>query len=661
MASELLAAKLREGELAIQERDALRRQLARFVAMAPAVLMTMRMRTDGSLSVPTATSRIEEIFGLRPEEILSDASPMFARIHRDDVERVAAAIRSSADTGSAWVDEFRVNHPVRKEIWVEGHAAPERERDGSVLWSGFLRDVTERRQELENALRAQHELRDSEARFRQLTDTIREVFWLTDVTGMIVLYVSPAYEAIWGRSCASLYENPMQWIEAIHPEDRERVKQSFLTQANAGGYAEEFRLVRLDGTVRWVRDVALPVRDEAGKVIRIAGIAEDITDRRRLEAQLLQTQKMEGIGRLAGGVAHDFNNILTVVGGCTSELAGLVGHGQARELLLEINAAVDRASSLTRQLLAFSRQQVVELKAIELNTVVKDAERMLGRLLGEDITLHVRLGAELGRVKADATYLTQVLMNLTVNARDALPKGGHLSIETRNVSLDRAFCERHPGAEPGAYVLLAVADNGSGMSDDIKARAFEPFFSTKGVGKGTGLGLSVTHGIIQQFGGLIELSSRVDIGTEIEIYLPTLTEAQTKALSGRAPAPPGKETILLVEDDAGVRRVSVRILKAAGYTVIEARDGVHALEVFAVHKNEIDLMVTDVVMPEMDGRHLAEKVHEQRPELKVLYLSGYTDDAIVRYGISHAEMAFLQKPFSPSGLTDKVRETLDSE
>jgi CheY-like chemotaxis protein len=364
---------------------------------------------------------------------------------------------------------------------------------------------------------------------------------------------------------------------------------------------------------------------------------------------------------LAGGVAHDFNNILTVIGGCTSELAGLVGHGQARELLLELNAAVDRASSLTRQLLAFSRQQVVELKAIDLNAVVRDAERMLGRLLGEDITLHVKLGSDLGRVKADATYLTQVLMNLTVNARDALPKGGHLSIETRNVNVDRAFCAQHPGIEPGPCVLLVVADNGAGMSDEVKARAFEPFFSTKGVGKGTGLGLSVTHGIIQQFGGVIELSSQLQVGTEVAIYFPTLTQEQTKALSGRAPAPPGKETILLVEDDPGVRRVSVRILKAAGYTVIEARDGMHALEVFAAHANEIDLMVTDVVMPEMDGRHLAEKIHAQRPELKVLYLSGYTDDAIVRYGISHAEMAFLQKPFSPSGLTDKVREILDQK
>jgi CheY-like chemotaxis protein len=348
-----------------------------------------------------------------------------------------------------------------------------------------------------------------------------------------------------------------------------------------------------------------------------------------------------------------------VILGCVTDLQTLSPEGKPRELLTEVSDAVERASALTRQLLAFSRQEMLEPRAMDLNSVVLDAERMLGRMLGEDVALRVRLGRDLKRIKADQGSVTQVLFNLAVNARDALPKGGHLAIETRNVILDAAFCARHPGAVPGPHVLLALADNGIGMSDEVKARAFDPFFTTKGVGKGTGLGLSVTHGIVEQCGGHLELSSELNVGTEIEIYFPALLEAPVVVHSTQPAATKGSETIMVVEDDHGVRRVSVRILKGAGYSVIEAESAAQALQLYAKLESPIAMLMTDVVMPEMDGRQLAEALQARQPGLKVLYLSGYTDDAVVRYGVSHAEVEFLQKPFSPASLTAKVRKIFD--
>jgi len=520
-----------------------------------------------------------------------------------------------------------------------------------------VQDVTERRG-------AERALRESDARFRQIADTIEEVFWLTDPTGEQIIYVSPGYERIWGRSCQSVHENPRSWLDAIHPDDRGRVTEAARARLAAGTYDEEYRIVRADGETRWVRDRAFPVRDASGQVVRIAGSAQDITARRQLEAQFRQTQKMESIGQLAGGVAHDFNNLLTVIeGGCEALREQLVPGSEGASLLDEIQEASGRAATLTQQLLAFSRREVVEPRVITLDAIVTGTEKMLRRLLGEDIQLEILPDRAPAPVKVDPGSWTQVVMNLAVNARDAMPRGGKLTLEVGHVVLGEYFVKTRPPLRAGRHAVLVVSDTGQGMTTEVQARIFEPFFTTKGEGKGTGLGLSVVHGIITQSGGYIEVASHPGQGTTFRLYVPTADSVPPPAKAGHGgdPGPgSGAETVLVVEDEDGIRRVVTRALATAGYRVLQARDGVQALEVARDHQGTIDLLLTDVVMPRMDGRTLAETLVAQRPKMRVLYTSGYTDDAVLRYGVQHAEVAFLTKPYTIQALRQRVRELLDT-
>ncbi|HTU23282.1 MAG TPA: HDOD domain-containing protein [Gemmataceae bacterium] len=387
---------------------------------------------------------------------------------------------------------------------------------------------------------------------------------------------------------------------------------------------------------------------------------------RRSEEQLRQAQKMEAIGQLAGGVAHDFNNLLTIISGYSDLLLnGLLGpQDAAREAVLEIRKAAERAATLTRQLLAFSRRQVLTPQVLVLNSVVQDMDKMLRRLICEDIQLTSHLADNLDPVKADPGQIEQVLLNLAVNARDAMPQGGRLTIETANVVLDETYTRSHPGLRPGPFVMLAVTDTGCGMDAATQARIFEPFFTTKGPGKGTGLGLATVYGIVKQSGGSIYVYSEVGHGTSFKVYLPRTDEtlappvrpAESTPLSSRAG---GQETLLIVEDDDSVRALTRTVLRGQSYHVVEAVDADEALRWVEEHTQPIHLLVTDVVMPGMSGRALAERLTALRPELKVLYVSGYTDDAVVRHGLLEAEIAFLQKPFTPASLARKVRELLD--
>jgi signal transduction histidine kinase len=381
---------------------------------------------------------------------------------------------------------------------------------------------------------------------------------------------------------------------------------------------------------------------------------------RRSEEQFRHAQKMEAVGRLAGGVAHDFNNLLTIISGYSDfVLLRTAPDDPMREYVGEIRKAGERAVTLTRQLLAFSRQTVLEPRVLDVNAVVSDVEKMLERLIGEDITLIPVLNPSISRVRVDPGQLEQVLLNLVVNARDAMPQGGTLTIETSNAELTREHCNGRVDVVPGNYVMIAVTDTGCGITGDVLDRIFEPFFTTKGPGTGTGLGLSTVYGIIKQSEGHVGVSSSVGVGTTFRVYLPAVTAGPDVAREPEGGLVGyGTETILLAEDEAEVRRIAKLALEAHGYTVIEAADGQEAIAAAHRHGCPVDLLVTDVVMPHMSGRQLAEVLRERQPGLKVLFMSGYTDDAVVRHGLLHAEVAFLQKPFSPFTLTGKVRELL---
>ncbi|MFO0747615.1 MAG: PAS domain S-box protein [Myxococcota bacterium] len=500
------------------------------------------------------------------------------------------------------------------------------------------------------------EQRRTDERFRQLAETIREVFWLADGEARRFEYVSPAFESIWGRPAAGLYLSRDAWLDTLHAEDRARVRSLTAAQWD-DGFDVEYRIVRPDGSVRWIRDQAFPVRDAAGRVARVAGLTEDVTERRRLEEQLRQTQKLESIGLLAGGIAHDFNNWLTVVAGCSELLLmGLPpGDSETRELLEEIRSAGDGAAALTRQLLAFSRKQVHEPRQIDIVAIVTETERMLRRLLGEDVYLETRLASK-GVVEADPGTVTQVLVNLAVNARDAMPNGGKLLIETRDIVIGSG--EERGKLHAGRWLELSMTDTGHGMPPDVVSRIFEPFFTTKPMGRGTGLGLSVVHGIIDQSRGHIEVGSVPGVGTTFTMYFPIVDDRLRTRPAQRVTESRGSETLLLVEDEALVRRVAERELRRSGFDVLVASDAEEALAIVRA-RPDVAMMVTDVVMPGLDGRQLCEAARRLRPELPVLYTSGYTDDAVVRRGVLSEEVAFLAKPYTPEALVAKVRAVLD--
>jgi PAS domain S-box-containing protein len=519
-------------------------------------------------------------------------------------------------------------------------------------------EATNKRLQADVAARQEAEaaLRESEERFRQLTDSIEDAFWLSDLRGHVI-YASPPCREIWGEAGVMAEGSP--WPAAVHPDDRARVAAT-LAGTEPTRREESFRIVRAGGAVRWIRARTYPVRDASGQVYRVAGVARDITDYRRLEEQLRHGQKMEAIGRLAGGIAHDFNNLLSVILSYTTILIEDLTDPRLREELEQVRLAGERATELTRQLLAFSRQQVLEPMVVDVNQIVGRLKKMLERLLGEHIKLEVVESARESRVFADPGQLEQIVMNLVVNARDAMTQGGRLIIEIAERELLGEAAEQ-AGLEPGRYVVLAVTDTGQGMEAGIRERIFEPFFTTKELGKGTGLGLSTVFGIVEQSQGHIEVTSEPARGTTFRIYLPR-TDRPAEVRTAPRPAPAtlrGTETVLLVEDDDQVRETTGIVLGRSGYRVIEAQNGEEALAVTRRMGGGIHLLVTDVVMPRMNGRELAERLAEVQPALKAIYLSGYTGDAVVHAGAIDPRMTYLQKPVAPELLLRKVREMLD--
>jgi PAS domain S-box-containing protein len=514
-----------------------------------------------------------------------------------------------------------------------------------------------------NRIQAEAALRDSEERFRQLVDNIKEVFWMTDVAKRRMLYVSPAYEQIWGRTRASLYQSPMDWLEAIHPDDQKRVSEAAFSRQSAGTYDEQYRIRRPDGVERWIRDRAFPVRNAAGEVYRLAGVAEDITERRELEERLRQSQKLELLGQLASGVAHDFNNVLAVIQGLASMIKDTDGlDADTIEAADQMVQATERGAGLTRQLLSFSRKQVVQPRELDLNDIVSNLTKMLTRMVGVDVALDIKPGAQLPLVRADMVMMQQVLMNLAVNARDAMPGGGRITIETNSLMLDRGHPDLDPEAPPGRYVCLAVGDTGSGIPENLLPKIFEPFFTTKEPGKGTGLGLATVYGIARQHGGWIKVQSQPGRGTTFRVFLPAIAPAPTGTPQAASPTGPSgrAETILVAEDEAPLRSLVCTVLRRQGYRVLEADSGAAALELWRQHRDHIDLLLTDVMMPGgMSGKELALRLLAEAPKLKVIYNSAYTTEFFDQ-GIEVLEgVNYLQKPFSLVTLVQTVRAALE--
>ena len=516
----------------------------------------------------------------------------------------------------------------------------------------ILRDITGRK-------RMEAEIRESEERYRLLFERNLAGVYRSTPDGRL-LECNRAYARMMGY--ASPAEAMAQPGSAFHPtpEGRERLLERIRQEGSLVNFERAAR--RKDGSLVWVVENVslLPSDEESGEIL--LGTVVDLTERRRLEEQLLQSQKMEAVGRLAGGIAHDFNNLLTAISGYSELLLRELAEGDPRrECAEEIRKAGSRAAALTHQLLAFSRRQVLEPRVLDLNAVISGMERMLRRVIGEDIELITAVQEELWHARADPGQIEQAILNLVVNARDAMPRGGKLTLETANVELDEKFAGRYATVQPGPHVMLAVSDTGIGMDAELQARLFEPFFTTKEHGKGTGLGLSTTYGIVKQSGGSIWVYSEPGHGTTFKIYLPRCQEP----LEELPPAPdtreaaPGTETVLVVEDEPEVRRLVERLLRGKGYRVLSAGSPADAIGLAKGHDAAIDLLLTDVIMPGMNGRELARLLAPARPEMRVLYMSGYADAAMSQQGILPPGTAFVSKPFTPEALARKVREVLD--
>jgi two-component system, cell cycle sensor histidine kinase and response regulator CckA len=729
--------------------------------------------TDTSGIIRYVNRRFTEVTGYTAEEAIG-SKPNLVRSGLNP-RSVFADMWLTIRAGKVWRGELQNRRKNGELYWDSVSISPIRDTNGVVThFLGCQEDVTDRKI-------AEQKIRESEERFRQLAENMREVFFVASGSLREILYISSGYKLIWGRSCQSLYDDPLSFIATIVEEDRERLFAMVATmQRGITPAPMEYRIRRPDGSQRWILVHAAPIKDATGAVYRLTGTASDVTDRhsaeealkesetrfrlltetsfdgivvavngnvreanqgladmfgysieevvgrplldfvdaeshalvkermmhptvgvyecfgrnangkrmvlevaarshtfdgqagrivavrdiserRLLENQFRQAQKMEAVGRLAGGVAHDFNNLLTVIMTYTQMLSEDLDEKDSRRSdLEEIQKASVAAASLTRQLLAFSRQQVVEPRHVQLEDVLTGADKMLRRLIGEDIDLVSSFGSDPCSVLLDPHQLEQVIVNLAVNARDAMPDGGKLTLETAVVDLDEGYARDHWPAVAGRFAMLTVSDTGMGMSEEVRTRIFEPFFTTKEVGKGTGLGLATVYGIVKQSHGFIWVYSEPGHGTAFKLYFPLVTVCE-KGLAAEARKEPvrGSETILLVEDSPVVRAAATRILQRAGYTVIESPTGQAAIDIAAKKHDRIDLLLTDVVMPEMSGREVAEQFIRLRPAAKVLYMSGYTDDAVVRHGILQPGIAYLQKPFTGETLTAKVRAVFD--
>jgi PAS domain S-box-containing protein len=568
-----------------------------------------------------------------------------------DIALLEEQVRQSVATNRRWSGQIALHRRDDTTLPVE-MTITLMPQGGTVC---VARDISER-------LKAVHARTEAEIKYRTLVEQVAAISYIAElgIDGQW-FFVSPQIETILGYSPDEWLSGSREWIRHIPPEDHHIVAAAEEASERGEPFQAEYRIIRKDGKIIWVSDSAVVVRGSDSHPV-MEGLIVDITDRKVLENQLQQSRRMEAVGRLAGGIAHDFNNLLTIIKGYAEMALNRPGISpEYTKDVQQIANAAERAATLIRQLLAFSRRQVLQPKSLDLNYIVESLDKLLNRLMGADIQMRTACSPNIGTVKADPAQIEQVIMNLVVNARDAMPTGGRLTIETANADLDANYARDHVTVKPGPYVMLAVSDTGIGMDSDTQAHIFEPFYTTKGSGRGTGLGLSTVYGIVKQSGGYIWVYSEPGKGTAFKVYLPRVEEpVSTPSVKVEESAHrKGTETILLVEDDGAVRELARTILVAQGYSVLVAESATHAEQLATNGLREIHLLLTDVVMPGVSGRELARRITANHSRTQVLFMSGYTDNVIAHGGVLETGVAFLQKPFTPRALTSKVREVLD--
>jgi PAS domain S-box-containing protein len=595
---------------------------------------------------------VETVFGHKQNRIFPEVQWWYDHIHPEDRERVVAGVHGVLDHGgTSWSDQYRYRRGDGSYANVMDRGYIARDSNGEPLrMIGAMTDVTERSRS-EAAIRFQ----------AQLLNAVQQAVVATDPEGLVIFWNDFA-ERLYGWRPEEAVGKAIQELTPS-PFLREHSADIFERGASGGSWTGEFLVQGKSGKAFPALLTTSPIRDERGTVLGFVLVSIDLSERRALEEQFRQSQKMDAVGRLAGGIAHDFNNLLTVIRLNTEIIMdGFDPTDPRSEDVKQIRSAAERASSLTRQLLAFSRKQILQPRVLDMNSIVSTVEPMLQRLIGEDITIASSCNAR-GYVVADPGQIEQILVNLVVNARDAMPQGGTISIETQNAVLDETYTSEHAPVVPGRYVMLAVGDNGVGMSRDTREHAFDPFFTTKEAGKGTGLGLATVYGIVKQSGGYVWIYSEPGLGTTLKLYFPEVSAAAAFTTVEYKPAAKvgarGSETILLVEDEDAVRGLTSRILENQGYRVIVAQHGREAMDIATREEGHIDLVLTDIVMPGMNGRGLVERLAGIRPRIKSLYMSGYTDDDIIRRGFIEPSKSFLQKPFTSESLLQTVRKVLD--
>jgi two-component system, cell cycle sensor histidine kinase and response regulator CckA len=594
-----------------------------------------------------ANQRWRTFLGVEPTGMVGRRLFEFAALGR---ETTGAELEAAIELGTGRVYAVPIQRADGGKLYID-FAISAIDVAGQPLVFAIGRDVTGR-------FLAAQQLASAEEKYRSLVERMPDIVMTT--SQLRCTFVTGNVERVTGFAPSEIYAMELRaWLERVHPDDEERFRQNIRQQMAEGAAANfdlEYRFRCKNGTWIWMWHRVIAVYERNGERYSDALIS-DITQRRKLEESLRQAQKMEAVGQLTGGIAHDFNNILGTILANSEFLIEELGEKDPRlEDAKEIQLAAQRAASLTRQLLAFSRKQVLELRVTELNPIITNVERMLRRLIGEDIELSVRLSSDLGNAQVDPGQIEQVLLNLAVNARDAMPRGGKLLIETANVDFD----SRSGGIGPGRYVVITVTDTGVGMDQETQQRIFEPFFTTKELGKGTGLGLATSHGIIAQSGGHITVYSELGHGTAFNVYLPRAGQEQSTSLRPAQSGPiGGDEVLLLVEDDVPLRAAIRRMLSSFGYQVLAARDVDEALLLARAHSSEIALLIADVVMPQLSGPELAAQVSKTMPDVRILFMSGYTDHAAFSVGMLDDKLRFIQKPFSPTALARKVREVLD--